>query len=81
MEKNRADIVTARLVLMLKEERLKLKISHQTLAALAGVDRSTVSLIEAGKRIPTIKICFKIAWALGLDLGDIIQKAQKDRTE
>lgn len=78
MKHLRADLVTVRLLRLLKEERKRQGISHQTLADAAGVNRSTVSLIEAGKRTPTITLCLKLTWALGLDFATLVENAQKE---
>lgn len=49
-------------------------LSHESLAELAGVNRSTISLLESKKRIPTILTCLKIADALGVELADLLRK-------
>lgn len=47
-------------------------LSHEKLAQLAGINRSTISLLESKKRIPTILTCLKIADALEVKLGDLL---------
>lgn len=56
--------------------RMERQISHEALAKAAGVHRSTISLIESKKRIPTILTCLKISKALGLSLGRAIIDAE-----
>ncbi len=73
MRNKHAEKTTAKLVKLLKEKRLEKGLSHQTLADLAGVNRSTISRIESGERIPTITVCFKIASALELKLFNFLQ--------
>jgi DNA-binding XRE family transcriptional regulator len=46
--------------------------TQRDLAEKAGIHRSTVSLIESKKRIPTILTCFRLANALNVSLGKII---------
>lgn len=77
MKNMRANIVTANLIRLLHEERIRKNISHQMLADKARIHRSTVSLIEAQKRTPTITVCLKLAWALELDFAELIKRAQE----
>lgn len=67
------DLIVARL----KALRLEQKMSHEKLAEKAGLNRSTISLIEARKRQPTLLSCLRIAAALDCDLAKIIQ-SRKD---
>lgn len=62
--------VVKQLVTIRKEQGL----SHETVATRAGIHRSTVSLIEAGKRQPTLLTLLKIAQALKCDFGDVFKK-------
>ena len=52
-------------------------LSHETLAEKVGVSRPAISFIESHKRIPTILTCAKIAKALGVKLGDVLNKFEK----
>lgn len=52
-------------------------VSHQKLAELAQVDRSTISLIEAKKRNPSFLIILKLCNALGLSLSKILKKYEQ----
>ena len=51
--------------------------SQEKLAELAEVDRTYVSMIERGKRHPTIEVAERICRALGAPLSDVIRKAEK----
>ena len=77
MRNRHAEKITSNLVKLLKEKRLEKGMSHQTLADAAGVDRSTISRVESGKRMPTILVCLKITDALGESLPDLIKKADR----
>ena len=72
-----AEQTTKKLIALLLAERKKQGLSHQKLADLAGIHRSTISLIETGKRIPTILVCLKIADALNVSLDALLKKAAK----
>jgi len=52
-------------------------LSHEALAVAAGIDRSTVSLIESGKRTPSLTTAERLATALGEKLSDLIAEAEK----
>ena len=72
-----AEKVTANLVKLLKERRLAKGLSHQTVADISGLSRSTISRVESGLRTPTITVCIKIAAAIGADLADLVKRAGK----
>lgn len=54
------------------ERRLSLKISQETLANMADVDRTYLPDIEKGKRNVSLKIADKIAKALNVSLKDLL---------
>lgn len=77
MRNHRAEAITHELIKLFAAERKKQGLSHQKLADSAGVHRSTISLIETGKRVPTILVCLKLAMALNLSLDNLLKKASK----
>ena len=62
---------------LLKEERLRRKISLNALSAQAGLNRQTVSFIEQEQRTPTIDTLLRLTEVLGIKLEDLIAKARK----
>ena len=62
---------------LLKEERLRQKLSLNLLTARAGLSRQTLSFIEAGERTPTIDTLLRLTEALGVKLEDLIRKARQ----
>ena len=52
-------------------------ISHEKLAKKTGLSRSAISFIESRKRMPTILSCARIAKALGIRLGDLLNRFEK----
>ena len=74
MSKKKPEDIADALIDELSKARKAKGLSHQTLADIAGVNRSTISLIESKKRMPTILTCLKIADALDVKLS----KALKD---
>lgn len=53
-------------------ERKKQGLSHEALANKCGLHRSTISLIESKKRMPSILVCMKIAKALNIKLAKLV---------
>lgn len=76
MKNKHAEKTTVKLAKLLKEKRIAMGISHQTLADKAGINRSTISRIESGDRIPTITVCLKIAEALDCKLYNLLQEIE-----
>lgn len=75
--KNNPNKITAKLLDQFSEERQKQGLSHEKLANLAGVHRSTISLLESKKMVPTVLTCLKISEALGISLGEILVSLEK----
>jgi len=59
------------------KKRKEAGLSHQKLAELAQVDRSTISLIEAKKRNPSFLIILKLCKALDISLAKILKKYEQ----
>lgn len=56
-----------------REER---KLSQERLAHEAGIERTYVAQIEAGRRNPALENICKLAKALGVDTADLVQGLQ-----
>ena len=54
------------------ERRLSLKISQETLANMADIDRTYLADIEKGKRNVSLRVADKIAKALNVSLKDLL---------
>ena len=54
------------------ERRLSLKISQETLANMADIDRTYLPDIEKGKRNVSLRVADKIAKALNASLKDLL---------
>lgn len=55
----------------MKIARIERDMSQEELAALVGVTRQTIGLIETGKYNPTLRLCVAICKALGKTLNDL----------
>jgi transcriptional regulator with XRE-family HTH domain len=63
----------------LEQERTRQGLSLQRLGALSGIDRTMIGKIEKGERSPTLIVCLRVADALGLNLGDVLNDVRKKR--
>lgn len=54
------------------EKRLSLKLSQETLANMADIDRTYLPDIEKGKRNVSLRVADKIAKALNVSLKDLL---------
>lgn len=63
--------------IVLQKERIKQNISQETLAFNSGLDRTYISLLERGKRKPTINTLFSITHALEIHPHEIILEVEK----
>lgn len=55
----------------MKVARVEKDLTQEELANIVGVTRQTISLIEAGKYNPSLKLCIEIAKALDKTLNDL----------
>ncbi len=78
MKRQQAAAVIDKVIAALVSERKKRGLSHEKVADMAGIHRTTIGLIEARKREPTLLTLLRMAAALECDLGKIISKAAKD---
>lgn len=70
------DISTA-LSIVLKENRIKQKLSQEELAFKSDLDRTYISLLERGKRKPTLHALFAISSALNIKASDLLKQIEK----
>jgi Helix-turn-helix. len=64
------------LVIHIKKERIRQKVTMEELSLRSGVSQKHISNIENGKAVPTIETMEKLARALGFAI-DLHLKAQK----
>jgi transcriptional regulator with XRE-family HTH domain len=56
--------------------RLKAGMSQERLAEAASVHPVYVSLIETGKRVPTIEVAYRVARGLRMELSGLVAEAE-----
>lgn len=61
----------------MKIARVECDLSQQQLAEKVGVTRQTISMIEAGKYNPSLKLCVAICRELNKTLNDLFWEVDK----
>ena len=79
MDYKESDRILANVMKRLEKERKRQGLSLRKFGTLSGVERTTISKAETGKRTPSLPLCLRLADALGLDLEDVIKSARKRR--
>lgn len=74
MENNRYKLEVIKLGLLIKELRIKEKITQLHLSTLCGVDIRTIQRIEKGEQNVTVSLLFSIANALKIEPSILIDK-------
>lgn len=62
---------------VIREFRLSKSLSQEKLAELSELDRTYISLIERGKRNPTLQAIFQLAYSMETSPTIIIETIQK----
>lgn len=62
---------------LIKQARLKARLTQEDLAAKASLTREYVSLLERGKRTPTIEVFIRLVRAVGLSPAEVISEIEK----
>ena len=75
MEKGQT--ISERFGQVVRAARERQGVSQEKLAELAEIDRTYVSMIERGKRQPTLEVASRIAVALSMRLSEVIRRAEK----
>ena len=81
MRNSKAEKILAGVVRELHEERERQKLSIKRLAARAGLSRTGLGHVEKGQRSPSLLNCLRIADALGLRLGDVLNDVADEERE
>ena len=63
---------------LLRQARLKAGMTQEVLAGKTRLTREYISLLESGKRSPTIAVFIRLARAVGLAPSDLIQQIEKN---
>ena len=62
---------------VLKDVRLEKSMSQEELAYLSGLDRTFISMLERGKRQPSLTTLFDLSSALEIQPNQLINQVEK----
>lgn len=62
---------------VLKARRLELGLTQEDLAGLIDLDRPYITMLEAGRKQPTLSVLWRIAAGLELSAGDLATRVDK----
>lgn len=65
------------LAIEIKARRLELEYSQEDLAGRCELDRPYISLIEVGKKQPTISVLYRLAGALDLSFEEFARRIER----
>jgi len=63
---------------VVRSARQTARLSQESLADLAGINRNYLGQIERGEASPSIAVLEKVARALGLKLSEVIRRYESD---
>jgi transcriptional regulator with XRE-family HTH domain len=61
---------------VLRAARKQRRLSQETLAADAGIERNYISLLECGSCSPTLRVVFKLCTTLDVPLSEMLARAE-----
>ena len=74
MEIRKAEKEVAKFVKILTKIRKEKNVSHEKLAAKAGLSRGIISTTESGKSSPTLRTIIRICDALNIKPSDLLKQ-------
>lgn len=63
----------------LRKVRLAADLSQEQVAIKAKITREYVSIVERGKRSPTVDVLLRICKGIGVSAADVIRRVEKQR--
>lgn len=78
MNREDAEILSQRVVEILEQERLKRKITKLRISKETGISRTAITLLVKKQNSPTLRTLMMVASAVGVDLKEVIRKAETD---
>ena len=61
----------------IKKARLGAKLTQEQLSYAAQIDRTYVSMLENGKKSPTVDVLFRICHAIGISAAELISRVEQ----
>jgi transcriptional regulator with XRE-family HTH domain len=63
---------------LIRRRRLEVGLGQEALADKAGIHRTHVSLLERGKRMPSLQVIKKLAAALETTMASLMEELERD---
>lgn len=63
----------------LRKVRLAADLSQEQVAIKAKITREYVSIVERGKRSPTVDVLLRICKGIGVSAADVLRRVEKQR--
>lgn len=60
-----------------RNRRAELEITQEELAHKSGLDRPYVSLMEVGRKQPTLSVLLRLAYGLDLSLAELAERVEQ----
>lgn len=76
MRPSRNQSLISALGVEVKARRLELALSQEDVAGRCDLDRPFITMIEGGRKQPTISVLYRLAAALDLSLGEFCQRVE-----
>ena len=76
VDENYLNKIVASLIEVITEYRQAQGLTYEQLADRAGIHRTTIGLLERNERSPTVQVALQLASALGVELSEILSRAE-----
>jgi transcriptional regulator with XRE-family HTH domain len=77
MRPSRNDPLVKAFAITLKARRIELGLTQEALAGAIELDRPYITLMEAGRKQPTLSALWRIAEGLGLSAAELMERVNK----
>ena len=79
MKRNDAENISKKVVSLLNKARIEKSISKSQISKATGMRRTAITLIENNKNCPTLRSLLMLANSIGVDLKEVIAKAEAEQ--
>lgn len=77
MNREKAEKISQRVVELLEQKRIERKITKLQISQETGISRTAITLMVSKRNSPTLRTLMMVASSIGVDLKEIIAKAEK----
>lgn len=76
VEEDHVSKVLRALIKVISDYRQAQRLTYEELADRAGIHRTTIGLLERNERMPTVLVALQLAGALGVELSELLSRAE-----